>query len=223
MDQVALRADKREERGTRAARRMRRAGFVPAIVYGRDREPVSVMVADRDLYAALRTEAGLNALIALSVDSDDVLTVVREIQRHPVRGNIEHLDFIKVSLDEEIQADVSIEFLGTPIGVSEEGGVAETLVTTVAIRALPAEIPPSVELDIGELAIGDTLKISDLPIIEGVEYVEDGERPIVTILAPRAIEEEQPEEDLESLELAEGEEVAESEASEEDFDDAEDK
>ena len=221
MDQVTLQVGTRDERGTRAARRMRREGLVPAIVYGKDRDPVSVTVASHALSAALRTEAGLNAVINLDVDGDGVLTVAREIQRHPVRGHITHLDFIKVSLDEEIQADVAIEFLGTPIGVLEEGGVAETVATSVLIRALPTEIPSSIEMDIEPLAIGDTLKISDLPVIEGVEYLEDAERPIVTILAPRKIEEEEPEEDLEGRELAEGEEAPEAGA--EDDSDAEER
>ncbi len=207
MDEVTLQADTREAAGTRRARRLRRTGHVPAVVYGKNLEPLTVTVSSRDLYGVLHTEAGLNALINLEVGDDKVLTVAREIQRHPVRGDITHLDFIEVSLTEAIQADVSIEFVGIPVGVREEGGIVETIETTVSIRALPTEIPASIELDIETLNIGDTLKLGDLPTIEGVEYVDDEDRAIVSILAPRKIEEELPAELEEGLELAEGEEA----------------
>lgn len=204
MDQVSLRAEPRTDIGTRPARRLRREGRVPAVVYGRGEETRSVTVAARDLFSVLHTEAGLNALINVEMDGQDsVLTVAREIQRHPVRGDITHLDFIKVALDEAIEADVGVEYLGTPVGVRDEGGFVETIATTVLISALPTEIPGAIQLDISELGIGDTLKVADLPQIEGVEYLDDMDRPLVTVLLPR-IEEEPEVEELE--ELLEGEE-----------------
>ncbi len=212
MDQVTLSASPRREAGTRPARRLRRRGFVPAVVYGKGMDPLSVTVATRDLFAALRTEAGLNAIINLEVDGTSVITVAREIQRHPVRGDITHLDFIKVSLDEEIQAEVGLEFVGTPPGVTEDGGIVEAIETSVTIRALPTQIPASIEVDISELRLGDTIKLGDLPPIEGVEYMEEEERPLVTILIPRVVEEEVPEEELE--EELEAEEGVEAEAAE---------
>ncbi len=210
MDQVTLSASPRLEAGSRPARRLRRSGFVPAVVYGRDMEPLPVNVATRDLFAALRTEAGLNAVISLEVDGTAVLTVAREIQRHPVRGDITHLDFIKVSLDEEIQAEVNLDFVGTPPGVTEDGGVVEAIETSVTIRALPTQVPSSIEVDISELRLGDTIKFGDLPAIEGVEYLDEEDRPVVTVLIPRVVEEEVPEEELE--EELEGEEAVEGEA-----------
>lgn len=214
MDQVTLRADVRTESGSRPAKRLRRQGLVPAVVYGRGTDPISVIVSARDLYGALRTEAGANALINLEVEGgDNVLTVAREIQRHPVRGEIAHLDFIKVSLDEAIQADVGIELTGEPIGVREEGGVVETIEVSVVIEALPTEIPSSIRLDISEMNVGDTLTIGDLPTIDGVTYVDDEDRPLVSVLVPRVAEEPEVEEGLEEIEgeLAEGE-LAEGEA-----------
>ncbi|MDJ0961009.1 MAG: 50S ribosomal protein L25 [Acidimicrobiia bacterium] len=214
MDQVTLRADVRTESGSRPAKRLRRQGLVPAVVYGRGTDPISVIVSARDLYGALRTEAGANALINLEVEGgDNVLTVAREIQRHPVRGEIAHLDFIKVSLDEAIQADVGIELTGEPIGVREEGGVVETIEVSVVIEALPTEIPSSIRLDISEMNVGDTLTIGDLPTIDGVTYVDDEDRPLVSVLVPRVAEEPEVEEGLEEIEgeLPEGE-LAEGEA-----------
>ncbi len=200
MDQVTLRADARGELGSRPAKRLRRQGLVPAVVYGRGTDSLSVTVSARDLYTALHTEAGANALINLEVEGgDSVLTVAREIQRHPVRGEISHLDFIKVSLDEAIQAEVGIEFVGEPIGVREDGAIVESIEVSVMIEALPTEIPSSIQLDISDMVVGDTLTIGDLPELDGVVYVDDLERPVVSVLIPRVIEEE--EEVVEGLEI----------------------
>ena len=202
MEQVTLSAERRAESGSRPARRMRRTGRVPAIVYGRGLDPLSVSVSGRELYSALHTAAGANAILSVEIDGDEpVLAVAREIQRHPVRGEITHLDLIKVSLDVAIEAEVSIEYLGTPLGVRDEDGIVETIATSVMIEALPTAIPPSIPLDISELVIGDTLKVEDLPETEGVTILDDPERPLVTVLAPRLIEEEEV--------VAEGEELEE--------------
>jgi large subunit ribosomal protein L25 len=211
MEQVTLRADKRETSGTRPARRLRREGLVPAVVYGKGLDTMPVTVDGRALYGVLHTEAGLNALIRVEVDgTDDVLAVAREVQRHPVRGDITHLDLIQVSLTEAIEAEVGIEYTGVPAGVREEGGFVETIGTSVMIEALITQIPSSIELDITDLDIGDSLKVSDLPELEGVTYLDDEDRPLVTVLAPR-LEEEVEEEVEEELEGEEGEEVAEGE------------
>ena len=191
MDQVTLRATPRAETGTRPAKRLRREGRVPAVVYGRGLDPISVTVGTRDLFSALHTEAGLNALINLEIEGGDaVLTVAREIQRHPVRGEITHFDLIKVSLDVAIQAEVGIDYTGTPVGVIDDGAIVETLETSVLIEALPTEIPASIQVDISELHLGSTLTLGDLPEIEGVTYLDDAERPLLTLILPRAEEEE---------------------------------
>ncbi|HSF87257.1 MAG TPA: 50S ribosomal protein L25 [Acidimicrobiia bacterium] len=191
MEQVTLSAERRAESGSRAARRMRRTGKVPAIVYGRGLDPLSVSVGSRELYTALHTEAGTNAILSVEIGgSDPVLAVAREIQRHPVRGEVTHLDLIKVSLDVAIEAEVSIEYIGIPIGVREEAGIVETIGTSVMIEALPTAIPSSIPLDISHLNIGDGLKVEDLPETEGVTLLDEPDRPLVTVLAPRLIEEE---------------------------------
>ena len=182
---------------------MRRSGRIPANIYGRGMDATAVSVDGKELYAALNTEAGFNALIAVSVEGgDELLTVAREVQRHPVRGEISHLDFIRVVLDEAIQADVSLDFVGIPIGVHQEGGFVEAIATTVSISALPLSIPTSIEYDISHLSIGDTAKIEDLPVMDGVEYLDEPDFPIVGVVAPRVEEEPEPLED----ELLEGEE-----------------
>jgi large subunit ribosomal protein L25 len=201
MQQETLRAEKRDGSGSRPARRMRRDGRVPGIVYGSGLETVSISVDRRDLDSTLHTEAGLNALINVIVDDkDEVLAVAREIQRDPVRGEITHLDLIMVKLDTEIEAEVHIEYVGTPVGVREEDGFIEAIETTVMLTALPTAIPSGIEVDISGLAIGHTLKVADLPAMEGVTYVTDEDRPLVTVLLPTV--EEEP-----VVELLEGEEI----------------
>ena len=206
MEQETLAAQKRTTSGSRPARRMRRDGRVPAVVYGSDLETTSISIDSRELGTTLHTEAGLNALINVVVDGEDeVLTVAREIQRDPVRGDITHLDLIQVSLDIEIEAEVTIEYVGVPAGVREEGGFVEAIETSVVLTALPTNIPASIEVDITELGIGDTLKVADLAAIDGVTYTTDEDRPLVTVLLPSVEEEPEPEL-LEGELLEEGEE-----------------
>jgi large subunit ribosomal protein L25 len=190
MEQESLRAERRVTSGSRPSQRLRREGRVPAVVYGRGLAPIPVAVSGRELYAILHKEAGLNAVITLEVEgAPEVLAVAREIQRDPLRGTITHLDFIKVSLDEPINADVTIDFTGTPVGVKDGGGFVETAQTFVTISALPMQIPSSIEADISHLGVFDTLKVADLPAIEGVTYLTDPDHPLATVLLPAVVEE----------------------------------
>ena len=212
MQQETLRALKRTAKGSRPARRMRRDGQIPAVVYGIGIDTQEIAIDRRSLLGVLQTEAGLNALINVQIEGgEEVLTVAREVQRDPVRGGITHLDFIKVSLDVAIDAEVGLEFTGTPVGVKDEGGFIETVENAVMISALPTAIPTSIAVDISELGIGDTLKVEDLPVIEGVTYLTESDRPLVTVLLPSVVEEEVPEDLLEGEEgeEVEGEEVGE--------------
>lgn len=223
MEQVTLRAQPRAVFGTRPSKRLRRDGLIPATVYGKGSDARSITVNSRELYGALHTEAGRNALINVDIEGGDtVLAVAREVQRHPVRGDVIHLDLIQISLDETITADVGVEYIGTPIGVREDGGFVEAIAATVSIEALPTAIPGSIVVDIESMATGDTLKVSDLPAIEGVEYLDDSDRPLVTVLLPRVEEEVVDEfieydEDGQPIVPVEGEEVeaGEAEAAEE--------
>lgn len=192
MQQEHLQATKRVTSGTRPSNRLRRDGRVPGVVYGTSIEPQPIHVSSRDLYTVLHTEAGLNAIIELDVEGDAVLTVAREIQRHPVRGEIEHLDFIEVRMDTEIQAEVGVEYVGIPVGVRDDGGIVETIENSVSISALPTAIPSSIEVSIEHLSLGDTLKGADLPEIEGVTYLLDEDAPLLTVVAPAVIVEEEP-------------------------------
>lgn len=201
MQQETLRALKRTGSGSRPARRMRRDGQIPAVVYGKGVDAQPIAIDGRALHGVLHTDAGLNALINVEIDDgSSFLTVAREVQRDPVRGDITHLDFIKVSLDVEIEAEVGLEFVGTPTGVKEEGGFVETVETSVMLMALPTAIPTSIVVDISKLGVGDTIKVEDLPVLEGVTYTTDANRPLVTVLLPSIAEAEEVEELLEGEE-----------------------
>ena len=151
MEQVTLRGETGRVLGSRSSRRLRRDGRVPAVVYGHGLDALSVAVDRRDLYNALHTEAGLNALINLEVAGEEYLTVAREVQRHPVRGDITHLDFIRISLDENIEAEVPVEFTGIPVGVREQKGIVETGHASVVGSCLPTAIPSHITIDIAEI------------------------------------------------------------------------
>ncbi len=202
MDQVTLRAEPGRPLGSRPSRRLRAGGLVPAVLYGRGLEPLAVSVEHAALRAALSTEAGLNAVINLDVDGAQHLTVARELQRDALRGDVKHLDFVKVSLTETILAEVIVHFTGEPIGVSEDGGVGETVRNTITVSALPTDIPSGIEVDVSELHLGDSVKLSDVPEIADVIFVDDPDGTLYTVIAPRAVVEEVVEE-----ELVEGEEV----------------
>ena len=186
MEQVTLRGETGRVLGSRSSRRLRRDGRVPAVVYGHGLTPLSVAVDRRDLYTALHTEAGFNALINLQVEGEDYLTVAREVQRHPVRGDIVHLDFIRISLDENIEAEVPVEFTGIPIGVREQKGIVETVHASVVVSCLPTAIPSHITIDISGLRINDSARVSDLPEIPGVAYVTDPGQLLVMCVIPAA-------------------------------------
>lgn len=209
MSEVSLRAQAGRASGSRESRRIRREGQVPAVVYGSDIDPVPVAIDAHDLQVALHTEAGTNAIINLEIEGGASLTTMaRVIDRHPFRNEYRHVDFVTVDLKQMVTAEVAISFVGTPAG-AREGGVFSPRRTHVVIEVLPTEIPSSIDLDVTEVEIGESLRIEDLPQLEGVEYLEDLDAVIMSVTAPAAEVEEEPEVDEDAL--LEGEELAEGE------------
>jgi large subunit ribosomal protein L25 len=223
-DRATLKAQPRTEFGSRESRRLRRQGFVPGVVYGSGAEARAFQVGEREVRNVL-VHGG--ALIDVEIEgSAAVPAVIKEQQRHPVRGNLVHLDLQEVNLLEEIEADVAIELIGTEDAPGvKEGGVLEHVTHEITISALPTAIPESIPADVSGMDIGDTLQLSALIAPEGVEFAlgEDqsaDEITIATLSPPRVEEEPEPEleeeaeligEDGEPIEPAEG---AEGEAAE---------
>ena len=208
-----LKAIVREDMGSAESRRLRKDGNIPAVVYGLGMNPLSVAVNAREFRNALKTEAGTNVIINLEVGSDNYTALAREIQKHPYRDEYLHIDLIQIDLTQTVEADVQIDFVGIPVGVKEEGGLVQTINSSISISALPTNIPTSIELDISSLNVGDNLTATDVSLPEGVELAsEDDDSLLVTITLPRAAVEE--EEGLDELGM-EGEEGADGESTEE--------
>jgi large subunit ribosomal protein L25 len=210
-EEVVLTAETRAERGSRPAGRLRRAGVVPAVVYGLGGDTVSVSVGSRDVTHILAR--GANTLITLRLAGDDQLTLARQVQRHPTRGDILHVDFIRVSTDVAVTAEVPLHLNGEPEGV-RNGGLLEQLVFGLPIEARPQDIPTEIEADVSALQIGDQVRLTDLALPPGVTPTIEPDALIAQVVAPRVTAEEEAAEaaEGEAAEGAEGEEGAETPA-----------
>lgn len=208
---VMLTAETGRPRGTRAARRLRREGRVPGVVYGLGRDPIAVSVGWPELRVALTTEAGLNALIDLEVDGESALTIVKELQRDPVKRSVTHVDFIRIDPDAEIEVEVPLVLTGEPEKLTHEGGLVDQLLHSIRIRAKPGQIPNELVADITELTTESAIKVGDVELPPNVSTDVDPDEPVVTGYVPRA----EVAEVTEAAEAAEGEAPAEGEAAEE--------
>jgi large subunit ribosomal protein L25 len=207
MPDITLTSELRTEFGSRPAGRIRREGKVPAVVYGLGNDPVSITVPSRELAHILAGESGANTLINLDVAGSDMLTLARQIQRHPTRGDLIHVDFVRISRDIAVTAEIPLHLVGEPVGV-RDGGLLEQLVFSVTVEAMPGNIPVSIELAVDELAIGDQRRFSDISLPEGVETQLDAETVLALVAAPRVVTEDE-------VEGEEGEEGVEGEAGDE--------
>ena len=217
MAEIQLVAETGREAGTRASKRLRREGKIPAVVYGHGTEPVSVAIDARELRHALNTEAGVNALINLSIDGKSQLTMPRVLQRHPVRHTVTHVDFQVVSRDEVVSAEVQFQLVGEATEVHNNDGVVEQALFALTVHARPADIPAHIEVDISKLAIGDAIRVGDLRLPAGVTTEVDPEEAIVVGQGAQVSELDLiPEADAEALhELAEAQAAAEAAEGEE--------
>lgn len=211
MEEVTLVAEVGRATGRSASRRARREGKVPAIVYGLGADPRPVAVPDRELQHILAGPGGANTLINLEVDGKRELVLARQVQRHPVRHNLVHVDLVRVHRDIAVSAEVPLHLVGEAPGV-KDGGLLEQVVFTLSIEAKPADVPRVIQLDISSLHIGDHLSVGDLSLPPGVVTIQDPEEQVVHVAQPRGLL--LPEE----LEAAEAEEeeaaAAEAEAAE---------
>ncbi len=209
MAEVVLAAEIGRPVGSRAVRRLRREGKIPGVIYGHGTDPLPVAVVARELRIALNSEAGANQLLSLDTGSGTYLALAREMQRHPVAQTVTHVDFVIVRRDEVISADVPIALVGEATDVHHGDGLVEQQMFTLAINALPTDIPTSIEADVSGLTIGGQVRVSDLSLPSGVTTDVDLETAVVIGQPPRVVVEEEPVEG-EAEEGAEGEAVAES-------------
>jgi len=190
MADATLIAERRPAAGKGPAGRIRREGLVPAVVYGLGNDNVSVSVSSRELIHILSGGSGMNTLITLKIDGADELAIARQIQRHPVKGTVMHVDFVRVRADQTIQAEIPVHLTGEAEG-AVRGGILEQLVHTLTVEAKPSDFPPSIEYDVSALEIGEQVYVRDLAVPPKVTVLQDGDDLVAQISAPRVAEVEE--------------------------------
>jgi large subunit ribosomal protein L25 len=186
MASIALVADTGRSTGSSASRRLRRAESIPGVVYGHGMEPLVVAVARRDLRVALSGAAGVNTVLDLAVDGTVYPAIVKELQRHPVRRTVTHVDFLQVNLDEEITVSVPLRLEGEATAVIQGGGLVDPSVDAIEVVTTPRQIPPEFVVDISAMEMDSVIRLEDLPMPAGVTPTGDPDSPIVTVLTMRA-------------------------------------
>jgi large subunit ribosomal protein L25 len=213
-ERVKLEVKERESRGSADARRLRKAGFIPAVLYGKGKTPHAICIPERQLRRVLSGAGGLHAILDVVLEGQKTThaSILKDYQQDPIRGHISHVDLQEVRLDQPIQASVTVQLVGEPAG-AKEGGVLSQVQREINVEALPMEIPEHIDLDVGGMEIGDTLRLADLPARDGVTYLDDPEETVLaTVTLPTREVEPEPEEAAEGEELPEGEEGAEGAA-----------
>jgi large subunit ribosomal protein L25 len=217
-ERVKLQVKERERRGSADARRLRREGYIPGVLYGRGKEPHAICVPERELRRVLTGQGGLHAILDVVLEGQTTAhaSILKDYQQDPIRGHISHIDLQEVRLDQPIQASVTVQLVGEPAG-AKEGGVLSQVQREINVEALPMEIPEHVDLDVSGMAIGDTLRLADLAPMDGVTYLDNPEETVLaTVTLPTRVEEpeEVPEEgeELAEGEVPEGEEAPEGAA-----------
>ncbi len=208
-DSVTIQATKREQSGKGFARSLRRAGKIPAVVYGHGDDSVNITLDGtvlNKMFKPGRQGGAEFQLISLQIDTGEAQienkVMIKEIQRHPLQQHIEHMDFFAVKMDEPVVASVHIRLHGKPEGVNL-GGILRHILREIEVKSLPADIPSHLDLEIGHLLVGDSIHVSDLQVPENVQILTDSAAAVVNIMMPSVIEEDEEEEEEE---LEEGQE-----------------
>lgn len=217
----------RHDQGKGASRRLRRNEKIPGVVYGGKKEAVSLSLEHKDIAKQLRSEAFYSHILTLKTDKETDMVVLKDVQRHPYKPRIMHVDFLRVSKDEKLVMHVPLHFIGEDkaLGV-KEGGVVSHNMSDVEISCLPANLPEYLEVNVTDLKMNETIHLSDIKLPEGVEIValtHEDDKSVVSIHMPRAEEEPETEEAPEAGEVPASEQKAEGEGEEKAEDKKEDK
>jgi large subunit ribosomal protein L25 len=205
-ERIKLQVTEREGRGSSDARRLRKAGFIPGVLYGKGKSSYAISVPERELRRVLTGQGGLHAILDVVLEGQQSThaSILKDYQQDPIRGHISHIDLHEVRLDQPIQSSVTVQLVGEPAGV-KEGGVLSQVQREINVEALPMEIPEHIDLDVSGMNIGDTLRLADLAPIEGVTYLDNPEETVLATVGLPAREIEPEPEELEEGELPEGE------------------
>jgi large subunit ribosomal protein L25 len=192
MATVSLSANSRDSKGKGAARTLRSQGQIPAVIYGHGRDPQPLALNARDLDKLLSHIQAESTVIEVTVGGHTAKTLIREIQRHPIKRQILHVDFQALVAGEKVVVSIPIVLQGIPEGVRLEGGVLDQTLREIEIEVDPSNIPDHIEYDVTNMVIGDSVHVSDLKVPEGVEVQDDPETSVAVLAAPRAVIEETP-------------------------------
>jgi len=218
MERHSIEAELRTETGKGAARRIRRSGLIPGVVYGRGNEPRSIKVDPQDIEKLLLSNAIFD-LTFVGEDGEESTVIIKDYQKDVIKQNLLHVDFQFISMDEKITISVPMKLEGEAVGV-RDGGVLQQLLREIDIDVLPSEIPEEITIDISELDVGESLSVADLELAESIDLVTDSDEVIVTVVTPTELAEEDEEEEedefLEPEVIGEEEEEGEEEEQGED-------
>ena len=203
MSEIVLSAETTRETGTRSSRRLRREARVPAVVYGLSQDPVSIDVDWPDLRRALTTDAGVNAVIHLEFGGAKQMSIVKDIQRHPVRRDVIHVDFLRIDPKQDVTVDVPIVMVGEAKEVSDADGMVDQNLFSLTVNSAPDSIPNELVIDISDLVIGDSKRVGDIALPAGVTTDVDVEETVAVGMITRS-----------TLEAMAADEAAEEEAAE---------
>jgi large subunit ribosomal protein L25 len=207
MEEILLTANTTREIGSSSSRRVRKDGVVPGVLYGLNEESVSLSVTWPDLRRALTTDSGVNAIIQLEIDGKKQMTIVKDIQRHPVKRDVLHVDFLRIDPDKNVTVDIPLVMIGEAREVSAADGMVDQNMFSLTVSAPPDRIPTEIEVDISALTVGDAVRVGDLNLPEGVTSENDPEDPIAAGMITRStLESIAADEAAELASLEEGEE-----------------
>lgn len=209
MSETILVANSGRSTGSAHSRRLRAEDSIPAVVYGLGMEPISISVARRDLRQALSGPAGMNTILDLSVDGTVYPAIVKDMQRHPVRRNVAHVDFIQINLSNEITVHVPVRLIGEAKQVQADNGLVDLTMTELEVVTTPRLIPDSIEIDISDMTMETTITVGDIALPAGVEATADADQVVVTVLTMRTpLLDEEDAAAAEAAEAAEGEDAS---------------
>lgn len=212
MADLVLNTEEKTTIGSRSSRRLRRDGKVPGVLYGLGQDPEIFSVDYGDLRGALTTDAGLNALIQLSVNGTNQLSILKTLQRHPVKDEVIHVDFVRVDPNQELAVEVPIVLEGVAKKVTDQNGMVDQTMFSLSVLSLPDSIPNELTANVSELEINDAIRVSDVVLPEGVRTEVDPEEAIAVGTVTRSTMESMAAEEATEIE---GDEEMEGETSEE--------
>ena len=186
MAQTPLAAHTGRTTGSAPSRRLRREDQIPAVVYGQGMTPISIHVDRRDLRQAVSGSAGMNTVLDLRVDGTSYPAIIKEIQRHPVRRTISHIDFLQVNLNEEITVSVPVRLEGEAKAVLSAGGIVDPAMDTLDVVTTPNSIPDEILIDVSGMDVGDVIRVADITLPVGVSTLADPEMALVSTLVSRS-------------------------------------